>query len=287
MGMMAGQMRAAMGGGALWTPLNMATVPQIYLDAQDSTITIILDACSALGNLGAMGSAGDFSQSTNTKRPAVLTAELNSNRVLRFDGVNDVLTGSTAAQKDIFRNKPAAWCFSVHKKRTTDGTPTIRSIFAAGDGASATAVRIATYAGFSTAGLANTPRLLGKRLDEDSYGVINAPSAYSGSYIMNLNAIDYATRLGQIHVNGAMVVENTTLTTAGNSSDTSAIAGMTIGAFVNESSPADIDVAAIIVSNAYPSAGDIDKLFGWAAHKYGLTANLPGGHPYKTVAPTV
>ena len=36
-GIVAAQMRAA-GGGVLWTPLNMATVPQIYLDAQDSVV---------------------------------------------------------------------------------------------------------------------------------------------------------------------------------------------------------------------------------------------------------
>jgi hypothetical protein len=42
----------------LWTPLNMATVPQIYLDAQDSVITNIGGVCSAITNLGAMGAAG-------------------------------------------------------------------------------------------------------------------------------------------------------------------------------------------------------------------------------------
>lgn len=32
---------------------------------------------------------------------------------------------------------------------------------------------------------------------------------------------------------------------------------------------------------------DIDRLFGWAAHKYSLTANLPADHPYKNEPPLV
>jgi hypothetical protein len=36
----------------------------------------------------------------------------------------------------------------------------------------------------------------------------------------------------------------------------------------------------------YPSDVNRQKLEGYLAHKWGLTANLPGGHPYKTVGPT-
>jgi hypothetical protein len=78
-GIVAGQMRVC-GGAVLWTPLNMATVPQIYLDAQDSVVTDVSGACSAISNLGAMGANGDFSQSTSGNRPAILAAELNGKR---------------------------------------------------------------------------------------------------------------------------------------------------------------------------------------------------------------
>ena len=43
--------------------------------------------------------------------------------------------------------------------------------------------------------------------------------------------------------------------------------------------------AYLLVGNP-PSAGDIQKLEGWAAWRFGLTASLPGGHPYKAAAPT-
>jgi len=38
------------------------------------------------------------------------------------------------------------------------------------------------------------------------------------------------------------------------------------------------------IGNSTNSA-DSERLVGWAAHYYGLTANLPGGHPYKTDPP--
>jgi hypothetical protein len=34
-----------------------------------------------------------------------------------------------------------------------------------------------------------------------------------------------------------------------------------------------------------PSAGNIQKLEGWAAWRFNLVSLLPGGHPYKSAAP--
>jgi hypothetical protein len=269
----------------LWTPLNMATVPQIYLDAQDSVVTDVSGACSAISNLGAMGANGDFSQGTAADRPTILAAELNGKRVLRFDGSTDRMAGSSAAQADLFRNKGSAWVFTIHKKRTADAGAFTRVIFAASTPTAADA-RFALYQGFSSTAL-NTPRLLVKRLDADAYGVMPASTQYSGSYNMIMAHMNYATRLGQIYVDGAVVASNATLTTAGNTSDTAASAALTIGALQNGTVNADIDLAAIVISNTAPSASDIEKLEGWAAHKYGLTANLPADHPHKTTAPTV
>jgi hypothetical protein len=45
--------------------------------------------------------------------------------------------------------------------------------------------------------------------------------------------------------------------------------------------------AELIDLGATPSTTDRQKLEGYLAHKWGLTANLPNDHPYKTAAPTV
>jgi hypothetical protein len=40
-----------------------------------------------------------------------------------------------------------------------------------------------------------------------------------------------------------------------------------------------------IVVSGTPSTTDRQKIEGYLAHKWGMTGNLPAGHPYKTVAP--
>jgi hypothetical protein len=46
------------------------------------------------------------------------------------------------------------------------------------------------------------------------------------------------------------------------------------------------DMAELLLFSAPLAAADIDRLFGWAAHKRGHTASLPAAHPYKAAAPT-
>jgi hypothetical protein len=47
------------------------------------------------------------------------------------------------------------------------------------------------------------------------------------------------------------------------------------------------DTAEIVITNSNISTADRQKLEGYLAHKWGLTAGLPNDHPYKTAAPTV
>ena len=44
-------------------------------------------------------------------------------------------------------------------------------------------------------------------------------------------------------------------------------------------------ICEIVVASPLVSAGDYQKLEGYLAHKWGLTANLPSDHPYKLHAP--
>jgi hypothetical protein len=275
-------------GGALWTPLNMASVPQIYLDAQDSAVTNVSGACSEISNLGAMGSNGNFSQSTAGNRPSIVASALNGKTILSFDGADDRMQGASTAQKALFRNVTAAWVYAVVKKRTTDASDTTRVIASASDGTSV-ATRFIADVGFGGTGGANKPFLGAKRLDAGANATLLSPDAISGTFYMVMHEVNYATRAGRIYTNGALATENTSLIdTAGSTSDADSQQPLVIGSFPSQASGfADADLAAIVISNTTPSAADIDRLFGWAAHKYGLTSNLPAGHPYKTVAPTV
>lgn len=286
MGMMAGQMRAAVGGGGLpWTPLNMAAVPQIYLDVQESVVTNVSGACSAISNLGAMGAGGDFVQATGDNRPAILEAELNGKRVLRFDGTNDHLTGDTAQHKNLFVGASAAWSFAVYKKRIADGADLPRIILNTADSNAAT--RFSHWAGGVTTGAKNKPAIGARRVDGGAFVVFVDASERSAAFVMSLAWVDLAAGVSQIYANGSLTVNDTTSIGVG-TFGAAATAPSTIGArFVGAAWASDMDLAALVVGNTSPSVGDRQKMEGWAAHKYGLTASLPGGHPYKTVAPTI
>jgi hypothetical protein len=47
------------------------------------------------------------------------------------------------------------------------------------------------------------------------------------------------------------------------------------------------DIAVLMVFDQLPTADEWERLEGWAAHRFGLTARLDAGHPYKTDPPLV
>lgn len=273
------------GGGTLWTPLNMATVPQIYLHAQNSVVTNVSGACSAISNLGAMGANGDFSQATAGNRPTILETALNGKRVLSFNGLNNVLTGGTTAQLDLFRNVGAAWALFVIKKRLTDAGTETRRILHASSSVSGN-VRFACHSGANTA--LNRRLLAVRREDAGVQESLFGPTSFVGAFGIEFFTMDYSTREGAIYINGSLEALNSTLTAAaGNTSNTAAANALSIGARYDGVVPADVDIAAVIISNTQPAAGEREKLEGWAADEFGLTASLPSGHPYKTTPPYV
>lgn len=282
-GYFAAQMRLAGGGGTPWTPLNMATVPQIYLDGQDSTITELSGFAWVWGNLGSLGSNGSAAAPSG-ERPTILDGELNGKRVLSFDGTDDMM--KFANDRDIFKNVGAMWTFIVYKKRGTDGSPTLRTLIYSRRNSS-TAPRLAVHAGSFVAGTENKPYVQASRRDADSITALQGTTALSGSYCMLGAFVNVSTAVTSLYVNGTLDATNSSMpASSGLTQNLAAYDSTTIGGSYS-GAYSDVDIAAVIISNTYPSTDDIDRLFGWAAHKYGLTANLPGGHPYKSAAPTI
>jgi hypothetical protein len=283
-GVMAAQMRVAVGGGTLWTPLNMATVPQIYLDAEDSVVTDVSGACSAISNLGAMGADGDFSQGTAGSRPAIVESGLNGMRMLSFDGVDDRMLTSSTAAKQLFKSVNHAWVFAVFRRAAaTTGNTRALVYSTVGTG---TAGRFAAWAGFS--GNDNKLIVRGQRLDGDAAGTAIVSAVTFSGYTMALCRVNYSTRVAIVEQDAVVRGSGNSPVSAGATSATDALHPIGLCGFPSGAGgDADVDLSNVLLGNTLLSSDDIDKLFGWAAHKYGLTANLPGGHPYKTVAPTV
>lgn len=278
------QRRAAGGQAVLWTPLNMATVPPLYLDAHDGVITSVSGFASTISNLGAMGSSGDFAQADSTRRPSILNSELSGKRVLRFDGTSDWMQCDTAAIRDIFRARNAAWSFVVYKKRAADVTPTNRVLFHfLTDSGTA---RFTHWCGSGSAGKANVPYV---SFNASGFATVQGNTASVGSYAFSSADLNLTAGTVALHLNG--VLDASSSAPIGSFPDTSAAGGAFPAAVLGARGDAvwmpDIDLAACVVGNTALSASDRQRLEGWAAHKYGLTGNLPANHPYKTAAPTV
>jgi len=80
--------------------------------------------------------------------------------------------------------------------------------------------------------------------------------------------------------NGSTPATTTNFGLAGGTSN-----GNLIGRDAGGGSPLQGNISEIVVTNGNLSTTDRQRLEGYLAHKWGLTANLPAGHPYKTTPP--
>ena len=89
-----------------------------------------------------------------------------------------------------------------------------------------------------------------------------------------------------IHVAGSLTgVPNQWTGTTGAPDGNPPTYTLQIGAAGNGVSPLTGQIAELIVTSGLLSETDRQKLEGYLAHKWALTASLPAGHPYKSVAP--
>ena len=265
-----------------WDPSMLQTPLRIWLD-HTSTVTDVSGNASQWNDK--TSNALNYSQSTAGSRPLIVASGLNSKRTLRFDGTDDCLTCNIAGALSMFQDVGSGYVFFVSKKTTTDVSPTHRTIIQSVSGTGGT--RHHLQMGSADAG-ANKPEMGVRRLDADSFARLDGPSAVDTNFHMYLGVQNWSTREGRIFQDGAVIATNATLTaSAGNTSNTASSVASTIGAASGGTVRfADAEIAAVLVGRAgMPSAADIDCLFGWAAHTYGLQSLLPSGHPYKVVAP--
>lgn len=268
-------------GTAAWTPANLASPPIAWFN--DSSTLTGTTTCSQWNDIS--GKNNHLVQSIAGNQPQIVANGLNARRVMSF-ATSYLNTGSGTA---ISRNTGAFWAIVVYRKRTVDASATGRRMLNCCVGGAGQSTRLAIEVGNTAA--ANGIRLDARRLDGDSTALLAGPSSNPPNWHMLLGVVDYSTGTGQIYMDGASVAQASNWVSEGLTSDTAAYAGLTIGAYNSSNAIqefADIDVAEIVVGqDSVPASGDIDKIFGYAAWRWGLQALLPAGHPYKTSAPTV
>ena len=263
---------------AVWTPANITTA--LWLDAADtSTFYDATTGGSLVANNGAIarwedksGNARHATESTSGNRPLRVDAVQNARPVVRFDGTDDCL-------RIISPFLQATNTFTISWVFTRRG---------AGTGLDAYRPEIVGSAGGGGDGtyhfIKNSNNLGAAYPHYPSWGSYDFTSgtAYAtGTFeIMQFRA---ATSRWDIYRNGAVEggynIEPALPTTYVHG-------GLVLARQDNPTRTSNIDMCEVIVNLGSLSAVDTQKLEGYLAHKWGLTANLPSDHPYKTTAPT-
>jgi hypothetical protein len=247
---------------ALWTPANITT--QLWLDASDSaTITLVSGAVSQWNDKS--GNNRHATQTVSASRPTVATAALNGLDGLNFDGSNDFLetVGYIACNNSSSNTVVLAVSESSGTgRRGIMGTRPAANAegwflsYLSGSTANP-AVVFTGVSGASAIGSFRTPDILGFQKTATTCQIIsflNTPNTPTTMTLIPVSSIE-STKIGR---------------------EMTGQAGESLLGKIYE-----------IIEIPTIDATIRQKAEGYLAHKWGLTANLPSDHPYKTNPPTV
>jgi hypothetical protein len=238
----------------VWNPSMISTA--LWLDAADSsTITSSSGRISQWSDKS--GNASHASQATSAQQPKVTASAQNGRSVVEFDpATNSYQLLSFSRQASV------GHVFFVAKKNNVDD-----SSFVLTDGSQA-----------------------------DLRGITFGSAAGSNLAVQQISgSLSTATRnnwhIAEVRTDGtnASLGIDATRTT---SADTDVMSSSAIGWYRNPSAPLVNQysfrgqIGEIILSTTALNDSTRQKVEGYLAHKWGLTANLPSDHPYKTVGPT-
>ena len=230
-----------------WTPSSIAT--ELWLDGSDSsTITEISGAISQWDDKS--GNARHAAQSNATFRPVVDATTFNSLSSVYFGVAPEFFDIST------FGSGTYSWFFALVSDTS------ITSLVGSSS--------VNTYIPIATSGSTNTNILRLNNVNDPS----GAYQIYGGELSQSVaNRGDAYTELNRANGNicGYINIPVVTSTIRLGYAQT----GYFLGGYMGE----------VIVLNGTPSSDTIQKVQGYLAHKWGLTANLPNDHPYKNIAP--
>lgn len=273
---------------APWTPANLGASLALWLDADD-TSTILLNG-STVSQWNDKSSNQLVFQQTDGSRQPVYGVDDLTKATLNFDGVNHVLDGDdvldavwTGAAWQIFfvaKNNAADSSNGTILSKVSNLPLNLRQFI----------VNLRSnrsqHVTFYNPGVTDYTGVDSSTVIANGQWVISS-QAYTDTGTGSANT----TERVEIVVDGSEQTEvvaffagnletirdtESHLSVGGNVADGTQLAGLLNGS-----------VGEIIVTSVVTSLDDRQKLEGYLAHKWGLTANLPVDHPYKDAAPTV
>lgn len=247
-------------GFTMWVPSELGADLALWLDAAD-TDTIVLNGSnvSAWGDKSGNGFTAE--QISASFQPAYTASSINGKSTLEFDGSDDILLTS----------------FTV---------PLTHSVFyvARSDGQTGTGSLLRPV--WSSQG--GDPTLVGS-------GATRNPTLQLDFYISSTRITPVANSfLDNETLLAGSIYDGSTLSGFKNGSSHSTPLTISATGFSSATIGGDTAdatrrfhgaIAEIVMADAALSTADRQKLEGYLAWKWGLTANLPSNHPYKTTPP--
>jgi hypothetical protein len=255
------------GGPVLWTPAQITTA--VWLDAADAG-TIVLNGSNVSQWRDKSGNGRHVSQSTASQQPIYDAI----NGIITFDGSNDFLSNATVGASGL----TSVSFLTVMRMNAGGNNEDIP--MGPGVTASTGAVRcLYRTPNGTTVGFATWARdLASSAFSYDIGGKYRIIGAWNTQLATPNNV--------RITRDGATPIAYTTggggLNTTADGFSVGSLRGGAVGNYYS-----NISVREIIV--LYEAVSDLNRqlIEGYLAWKWGLQADLPGGHPYKSAAPTV
>lgn len=264
---------------ALWKPSNLSNTAAWYVaDDAGNTVTG--------GLLTALVDKINGYTATALRGGADKTTTLNSRATLRTgpsDGSG--VFQSNAAGNAIGASASAVSIFAVHKMNDANGRgfPAVASIMFGTSGNNLQTALLRSEAGTGrpagSISLRSRPKFFDAGLE------IASTSDHGSDWLIVGGSRRYGHDDGYLWVNGIQVATGTMDADAvTDSADFSVVIG-TYGQTTEDTW--DQNIAEIIFVRGDVSDADRQRIEGYFAWQWGLTANLGSGHPYKSAAPTV
>lgn len=250
-----------------WTPLKIQ--PKLYLDT-DSAVWAGGVGSNINSWVDVSGTQSDFLRSGSVTK--------TTDGALSIPSGNNYLYNNSVKAKSILSGIGKAWVFMVVKPKA-DG--------------------VAFFMVDDASGVGYTPRLailyerglftmISSRNNFTANNYLDSTAKPVNEYYMILLEHDWQTGRVAWHINGvADIFDDNHITDKGLTNTSPANNRVFVGQYATSNTTiAHEQKSLAIYTDKTLTQAEIDKLFGYAAHKHGLTNKLPANHPYKTVAPT-
>jgi len=281
-----------------WEPTNLSDL-QCWLDASDaSTITESGGSISLWEDKAGSNDADDAVNSSNVKittaRPTIATAAQNGLDAIAFNGSQHFDHNSA---RGMLRDRSCALMAVAMKYGTVNNSASQFAWTNRSDTSATPKYRFQLLHADS-----NSVAVTSRRLDADSVTEFVATSTtppFDTDWHIHVAVLDWAADTLSYYIDGSLIGTDSYPSGGANTSNTdhstTADTWTAIGANARQNSSvfplsSGSRIGEMICgakSSGSYATSDREKVEGYLAHKWGLKANLPAGHPYKTSAPTV